>query len=79
MWTYNRQVNKYKSTTKLKVGDTFKNGDPSLGQALYKVVQRLSDGTLILYRMNNGRRDERNRFYELGGVGKGSGMKKIND
>lgn len=51
----------------LRIGDTFTLGNPALGRATFVVVQRLADDTRILYRTNRGRRDERNRYYVIGG------------
>lgn len=56
-----------KSRKTLRVGDRFELGNPRWGRAVFFVTQRLATGELVLYRENHGCRDERQRWYLLGG------------
>lgn len=55
------------SRSRLRIGDTILLGNPAWGRAIFTVVQRTTNNALILYHTNRGRRDERNRWYTLGG------------
>lgn len=61
----------------LDVGDVFENGRPDWGRGRFMVVQVFEDGEKVLYRLNIGKRDERERWYVIGG--QHHGLKKMSN
>jgi hypothetical protein len=68
----------YQPTGHTQVGEIFENGRPDWGRGRFMVMQVLSDGSRVLYRMNHGRRDERERWYVTGGPG-ARGIRRMSD
>jgi hypothetical protein len=62
----------------LRVGDTFSPGHDWWGnRPTFTVVQRTADDLLVLYRESTGVRDERNRWYIIGGGRRG--LRRLED
>lgn len=72
------RAHQYRSQSKYVVGDRFEIGNPQLPKGEFTVVQVLGDGTRVLNRTNVSQRDERCRWYEMGGPGR-PGIRMMED